>query len=165
MRACLTSHSSRSSPCREPRRRRAPRGHAALEIVVVLALVGVMTAVVAPALARREEPGGAPRAARALADAMTRARATALARGTTVVLVLDTGNGRLWRASGGEGWTDAGSIASGSDIRIGASSPRARIEFTPTGAAFGDEVEIHDGARRLRLSADSWTGATRVTTR
>lgn len=102
--------------------RRARRGVTLIEVVVVLALLGVAAALAGPVLAR-------PRAEGDAAEAVARARALALRRAETVRFAMDADG--AWRAQRWEGARDEAPLLAGR-ARAGARAPSLRI--TPLGA-------------------------------
>ena len=143
-------------------------GRTLAEMLVVLALLGVMAAVVAPALPAARDDRGAARAARSLLVRLQAARTTAARRALVVTVVLDPATGRLWEAAGaGAPLAASPSPESLPDdaVAIVAAGPRARWTFLPAGGAFGDDVLVRDGRDAFVVSVDPWTGAPRVAPR
>ena len=157
---------------RRPASRRRPTRHPGrtlAEMLVVLALLGAMAAVVAPALPAARDERGAARVARTLHARLQAARTTAARRALVVTVVLDPATGRLWEAVG-PGAPLAAAAASPAAladdaVAIVAGGPRATWTFLPAGGAFGDDVLVRDGRDAFVVSVDPWTGAPRVAPR
>ena len=135
-------------------------GFTLLEVVVVLAIAGVLLAVVAPALLR-EARSSDPLAASAdsVVRLLAHARRAAEGVGAPVELVIDPAR-RRWRARGGPVDT-AGVIALHEGVILGGGE-RLRLRFDPRGPATGDAIVLRDGARALVVRAEPWTAATAV---
>ena len=133
-------------------------GHTLVEMVVTLAIVGIMAATVAPAL-RVARDDDARRGTRAVVALLEAARATAATRGVAVTLVVDVSTLRAWVTPGdGAPTIDAGTIDLGDAGTLQARARRARWTFMPTGAAFGDAIVVSDAGRAVRIAVDPWTG-------
>lgn len=148
-------------------------GFTLLELVVVLALVGILAAVSVPALVSWTDSADPHETAlRELVAVLESARARATDRAVPVRVVVDSGEGRYWTSAlHPEGpaelerglLIDAGHGAlelevAGPDAQAG----RARFVFRPGGAAAGDTLILRDAGRSARISVDPWTGAARV---
>ena len=139
-------------------------GFTLVEVVVVLAIMGVLAAVTAPAfLAPRaaDEPAAAAAETRRVLE---RARSTALARGAVVTVTIDPRTARyrveLERADDRELVADS-AIAMAPGTAVATTAPRLRLRIEPTGAAWGDSVVIIAGSRAAIVSADRWSGEIR----
>ena len=135
-----------------------------MELVVALVILGLMAALVAPAIAARRADDGR-RVSRELVELLLRARATATERGTAVTVLLDPADGRVWIGAGGERWLREDTLSPGRTVAVETRAPRARFVFTPGGMAFGDSVVIRDAAHALIVLVDPWTGEPRVAPR
>ncbi|HEX6911616.1 MAG TPA: GspH/FimT family pseudopilin [Longimicrobium sp.] len=140
------------------------RGFTLVEMIVVLAVIGLAAAVSAPAFVEwsRDEAARAP--ADPLIAVLETARRTAAQRGQRITVVVDPGTGQ-WRAwAGGD---PADSVAAGvvelpAGARLVAQGGRARYDFDPLGAAWGAPVRITGGGVELAVEVDRWTGDARV---
>ncbi len=140
------------------------RGFTLVEVVVMLAILGLTAAAVAPALGRLgTEPTGS--AAREFAGDLRSARRTAIERGraATVSTVPGTGRYTVERdARDGDGPPEVDVRDLPDDARFAASEPPARIRFSPLGVATAGRVSIRAAGRRTVVSVDRWTGGVRV---
>lgn len=105
-------------------RQAPPKGFTLLEVTVILVLLAVAAAVVAPLFRRPEAPN------ESLGGVLAGAREIAVRRAESVTLTVDR-NG-AWRLTPG---TDTTTIAHGS---LGPASQSARIRVTPLGACFSE---------------------------
>jgi type II secretion system protein H len=141
-------------------------GFTLVEVVVVLAIIGIIAAVTAPAFVSARV-GSEP-----LTDAavetrrvLERARSTALARGAAVVVTIDRRTARyrvdLENADGRELIADS-AIALAPTVSIGVASRQLRLRIEPTGTTWGDSVVLTSRGRAAIVSADRWSGEIRV---
>ena len=138
-------------------------GRTLAEMLVVLALLGLVGTAVAPALRDAREPRGAVRTAGDLRDRLQRARDLAAERSATVTVVLDPVSGRTWTLLGDEGTAiaDAAPLArpaAGGAVAIAAADSRVRWTFHPAGPAFGADVIVRDARGAIAVGVDRWTG-------
>lgn len=144
-----------------------------MEMLVALAILGVMAGAVAPALIETREEPGVREASRLLVELLQRARATAAERGVVVTLVVDPLTGRAWSGTDEQPLLEdslarplAASLVrarlAGNAVTITASEARAHWTFTPSGITYGDAVLLHDRVRARLIGVDRWTGETRV---
>lgn len=150
-----------------PPDRRGGTGHTLAELLVVLVIVGLMAALVAPALGDGDGEGrrGAERVARALTERLERAHALAAATGTVVMVQLDPDDGRVWFATGEDDWRVGDRLPLDGSAALEHPVGRASFVFTPAGGAWGDDVTIRDAGGRRRVRVDPWTGEPRVDAR
>ncbi len=144
-------------------------GFTLAEVLVVLVVIGIVSAAVAPALARGARPHPVDAAAGEIRDLLAGARRTAVRRGTPVVVELDPRTGR-YRVLADSEDAPAKPIAEGVlPLPEGvASDPPAgtrRFTFGVLGAGQGGEVVMRSGGRTAAVGMDPWTGEVRATAR
>jgi type II secretion system protein H len=140
------------------------RGFTLVEILVVIAILGITAAAVVPALARATTEDDVTRAARAFERVAVAARTTALERATPVDLTLVPESGRYWVRLLDEGGAaiDSGTIVLEHGTRLRSPVPRPRIRFGPLGTADGDSLIVLGASGAQALVLDRWTGGIRV---
>lgn len=154
---------------------RHARGFTLLELVVVVGIVGLATALVAPRLGRGFEGIEFARAARSLMAQVRRARTEAIARREVRQLVIAPREHLTWMEARAD-WAPESPIAAAetpppesmampAGIRVlpgdERASPTARVVLTffPGGESSGGRILIEArGGRRLLLSVDPLTG-------
>ena len=156
---------------------RGRRAHTLTEMLVVLAILGVMAGAVVPVLLASRDEDEVTRTARTLVELLQRSRASAAELGATVTLVVDPATGRAWMSAGDDAplveYVAAESLAeslsrsrhAGRTVAIVAEGPRVRWTFAPSGLAFGQSVLIHDPMRGVVVGVDRWTGEVYATPR
>ena len=140
------------------------RGFTLVEMIIVLAIIGLAAAVSAPAFVdwSRNEAARAP--AESVVQILESARRTAAQRGQRVTVVLEPQSLR-WRAwAGGD---PADSVAAGvlelpPGARLVVAGGRARYDFDPLGGAWGAPLRITGGGVELAVEVDRWTGDARA---
>ncbi len=131
--------------------------------MVVLAIVGLVTAVVAPVLFRGLAGTQARSVAYEVAAALRQARGEAVAQNTDVAVTFDLGR----RAYAVER-SRPRPVPDGVAIELYAASVEqldtatGGIRFFPDGSATGGQVTIGDGAARYAVDVDWLTGRVRV---
>src|SRR6266566_2160626 len=115
------------------------RGFTLAEIVVVLALLGIMAAVAVPAFTRLDPEDDATRGAADVVRVLHRARRSALERAVPATVVVDPTDGHYWVSLGDStGDTDSGAFAFAAGVTLLGPVPRARFVFQPNGTVAGD---------------------------
>jgi len=137
-------------------------GFTLVELVVVLLILGISAAAVAPAVTRRED---------AMTSALDRAgglvgeaRRLAVSRAVRVSLTLEP-DGR-YQLRQLEGDTLAVLEQGRLEFATGAGLDTDRmltLTFDPRGTVMGDSIPLREGNRRVVLGLDRWTGASRST--
>lgn len=140
-------------------------GFTLVEIVVVLVILSIVAAAVAPALLSPPAPG-ADQAAAEVAKVLGSARRLAVERGEAVSVTLDPATGG-WRAAAEPAGDSlaAGTIALPAGVTLASAGGAARFVFHPLGGATGAPLTLAGGARTARLQVDRWTGEARVASR
>ena len=137
-----------------------PRGYTLLEVLVVLAIIGLVLASV-PMLAGTGRPGPESRAAALeLASALRQTRGEAIANYRSVVFVLDLEN-RIYRVG-----ADGPQRPLPDDMQLSLYTARTElvdegaggIRFFPDGSATGGRVTLAGGGRSYTVSVDWLTG-------
>lgn len=148
-----------------------PRGHTLWEMLLALALLGVLAAIVAPSIgvvragARESDVASTTRE---LVDALTRTRLIALERGTPMELVLEPATGRMWmlsRTLNDQRVSSTGQLELPAGASLVADGARVRFSFGAAGTASGGAVAIRGAAGERRVTVDPWTGAPDVQSR
>ncbi|MFW5947891.1 MAG: pilus assembly FimT family protein [Gemmatimonadota bacterium] len=136
-------------------RPRTRAGYTLVEVMVVLAILGVMAAAAVPALGvwLDRDPTPAEAVAGLLRDA--RARALHAARPVTVTL----GPAGEWVAVSENTPLAEGRLTLNDAAISGPpGSPQIRVRFGPSGGADGGPVVVLRGERSAVVRADRWTG-------
>jgi len=127
-------------------------GFTLTELLVVLALIGLLAAA-APVLLQAAMPGARSlAAARALADDLRIARGEAIAGGAASAIQFDTAH-QIYRLEPGE---RARQLPN--HIPFALARGRTSIGFYPDGSADGGELFVGDGPRRHRIVVEALTG-------
>jgi len=138
------------------------RGFTLVEVLVVIAIVGITAAAVVPALARATSEDDVTRAARSFERVAVAARTTALERAIAVDLSLVPESGRYWMRLVDGTAIDSGTIALEHGTRMRSPVPRPRFRFGSLGTADGDSLVILGASGAQALVLDRWTGGIRV---
>jgi len=141
------------------------RGFTIVEILVVLAILGITAAAVVPALARATDEDDVTTTARAVERVLLAARTTALERAERVDVDLIVEPARYWVHTEDGASLDSGSIVLAGSSRIQSPLPRPQFRFGPTGIVDGDSLWVLGTAGARVLVIDRWTGAIRVAAR
>jgi prepilin-type N-terminal cleavage/methylation domain-containing protein len=143
------------------------RGFTLVEILVVLAILGITAAAVVPALARATTDDDVTRAARDFERVAVAARTAAIERATPVDVTVVLESGRYWVRLLGEGGAtiDSGAIVLEHGTRLRSPVPRPRFRFGPLGTADGDSLIVLGASGARALVLDRWTGGIRVEAR
>lgn len=152
------------------------RGFTLVELVVVLLLIAVATAVTAPAFLDEEPRLDDIDAATQRVSLLFRlARDSAVHAGTPVTVSIDSITHTAWLVTGAD--AESGAAASNvprpagalhvtpgesldlpASVRIEMARARARFRFMPGGAAFGDTIVLRTGAAVRSITVNPWTG-------
>ncbi len=141
-------------------------GFTLAEVVVVLALLGVMAAVAVPAFTRLDAADDATRAAGDVVRVLRAARRTALERAVTTTVVVDPTGDHYWTSLGDSaGDRDSGTFAFPPGVALLGPEPRAQFVFQPTGSATADSLVVRGPEHTALVTVDRWTGDVEITTR
>jgi len=141
-------------------------GFTLAEIVVVLALLGIMAAVAVPAFTRLDPEDDATRGAADVVRVLHAARRMALERAVAATVVVDPTDGHYWVSLGDStGDSDSGVFAFAAGVTLLGPVPRARFVFQPNGTVVGDSLFLRGPARTAVVTMDRWTGDVEITTR
>lgn len=165
---------------------KARGGFTLIEVVVVLLIIAVATAVTLPALLPPRQDDDLTDATGRIEGLFRLARDSAARSGMPVVVVIDSATADAWlyperdadddvashttsssrplRAPGALGRRDAARAAAGESlelppsVRLELTSARARFVFRPAGATFGDTLGLRHGNTMRIITVDPWTG-------
>ena len=143
--------------------RRADQGFTLIEMMVVLAIMGVLIGIAVSRGPVRSQGLQTRAAAGALAQALRTARAQAIARSQTVTVVIDPVR-RLFTADGAPPQALAAGL--GLEARppaLPGPNGTKLIQFGPDGSATGGEVLLGSGRRRVAVEVEWLTGRVQVT--
>lgn len=139
-------------------------GFSILEMLVVLAILAVAFALVAPSLDRARSALAVRTAAYELAAQLRSARATAHAQSVQRMLVFDEPGNTYWS----EGMASPRQVAPGS-VSTSLMVPQgervgrmARIRFLPDGSASGGQITLRDKRSTWTVTVDWLSGDVRV---
>ena len=144
---------------------RVPRstfGFTLMEMVVVLAIVGITAAAVVPAMTRITSESGALSAARQLEQVLAAARTTALERAIATEVVVAPQLARYWVHAADSGTIDFGLIELEQGVTLSSTAIRPHFRFAPSGTATADSLVALGPDAAVLLTVDPWSGAIRA---
>jgi general secretion pathway protein H len=152
------------SRARDQRRTKGQLGFTLLELMVVIGILALAVAIVAPSLNRARQGLMVRSAAYELAAGLRAARAAAQTGNRVQVVTLDLAGRRYW-AEGVVGprtlpASVAVELAVPDSERLGASA--GRVRFFPDGSASGARVVLNDGRRAASVLVDWLNGDVRI---
>lgn len=144
---------------RSHRRRLGNRGFTLVELLTVLVLLGVVSAVVLPELSRRLGSEAAE-TARSVEQVYRSAREAAVTRGVRVTVSLELVTGSYLARTDGHEELARGVVARPSGLRLGGGRDGWVIaQFDAAGRASADRLLVSGSKERYEVSVDPWTGA------
>jgi prepilin-type N-terminal cleavage/methylation domain-containing protein len=141
------------------------RGFTLVEMVVVLALIGILAGVTVPALESLDSRDPAAAAAEPVMGALDAARRTALrdARATTLTIDPRTAQYAITEASdSGRAIVQQGVLALAAGVRLETSEPRLRFRFEPGGSVYADSFVVRFAGGASPIVLDPWMGDVRA---
>lgn len=137
-------------------------GFTLVEVVVVMALMALMTAVAVPAFRGLSPDNALTGVAEEWASVLRHARTTALTRSIPVMVLLDPESGGYWIESGDS--LARGRIVLGPEVTLTESDERLRWMFDRTGggAGSGAVATFRSAAEARVVGTDPWTGEIHV---
>ncbi|CAA9325429.1 MAG: hypothetical protein AVDCRST_MAG68-2204 [uncultured Gemmatimonadetes bacterium] len=147
--------------------RKTPAGFTLAEILVVMVVIGIVSAAVAPALVRGARPHPADAAAEEIRGVLAGGRRAAVRGGMPVAVELDTRTGRYRVAADDPEAPPGKPLAEGAlELPAGvAVDPPAgvrRFTFGVLGAGQGAPVVVRGGGRTAAVQINPWTGEVRA---
>jgi general secretion pathway protein H len=140
-------------------------GFSLIELVIVLAILGIATALVSPAIPRSLDGWRLRTSARQLVALMRYAQSQALATKEPVAVVLDRGAGRGGIAAGEDPIRWRVTLPDGVRFLWSGDETEARFTFEPWGWATGGSVElVNRQSQAFRIVVDTATGRVRLET-
>lgn len=141
------------------------RGVTLVEMIVVLAIIGIVAAASAPAfrsLGRRRDALDEGRAA--VVALLTDVRRQAIASATIVRVTVDPTTARYWiaaaSASDSAAMNDSvATLALPNGVSLAGEAPRVHYAFAANGTATGEPLLLRAGSRVLPIVVDPWSGA------
>ena len=140
------------------------RGFTLVEVVVVIAILGITAAAVVPALAKATTEDDLTRGIRVFGEVLDAARAQALRQATSVSVTFVPETGHYWVSAGAEP-LDSGILGLDPGVRLQSPALRPSFRFDPLGTADGDSVLLVGPSGARALSLDRWMGALRAPAR
>jgi prepilin-type N-terminal cleavage/methylation domain-containing protein len=144
-------------------RRYRRKGRAAftiIELVVVLVLIGIISAVVAPAIWNAAAPDSTNTLAAPLVSLLRSAQRTAAEQNEVVTVLINPGNNAYRAEVARDGGTPiSGTLPFPTQAHFITDSARLRIVFNPTGSVSADPLVLADAKNVAVIRIDPWTGA------
>lgn len=132
----------------------ARSGFTLVEVVVVLLILGTVTAVTVPAFRDAPPSSGVHRGVDEVRRLLDRSRATARANGHAVTLTIDPQSGRWWL----DRPRLTGRLDLPRDVALWSDAPRSRFLFAAGGASSASRFAVQGGGRTIPIVVDPFTG-------
>jgi prepilin-type N-terminal cleavage/methylation domain-containing protein len=140
-------------------------GFTLIEVTVVLFIIAVAAAVTVPAILEEPVDEDIVFAGKQLGKLFDIARDSAQRTGVPVLVSVDSASGMVWLSSVADTATFGVAAATPGfvldlprSVTMQLSKARARFEFAPTGAVFGDTLVLRTTMVTRKITIDPWTG-------
>ena len=144
---------------------RARAGFTLIELTVVLFIIAVAAAVTVPAILEEPVEADVVVAGKQLQKLFDIARDSAQRSAAPVMVSIDSLSGMVWVSSvadsasfGVASATEGFLLELPASVRLQLTKARARFEFAPTGAVFGDTIMLRSTMETRTITIDPWTG-------
>ena len=144
------------------------RGFSLLEVIVVLAILGTIAGVTAPALIMDTKKDDLAQSSDEITTLLDRTRRTAATHGSRATLTIEPGSSQYWvtlRVPEGERTVASGKLALVAGTELLSRDPRPSFTFDPAGRAFASDVSVALNGATTAIIVDAWTGDVRATAR
>jgi general secretion pathway protein H len=143
-----------------PAERRASAGFTMLELLVVVAVLSLLTAIAMPYLPQRSAAASVRTSAREIASGLREARSLAIRDNQPASFAVNVASRDWWLSNGRAGRLPAELTIVVETGRTLVLSPQvATIRFLPDGSSSGGHVELRAAGSRASLAVDWLTGA------
>ena len=130
-----------------------------VELVVVLVLIGIVSAAVMPAVWHAATPDSANVLAEPVVSLLRFAQRSAASQNQVVRVTIDPETNAYRAETMGDGVTRAeGTVELPSDARFLTDLDRLQVTFDPAGRADADSLVVRDAQRTAMVRVDPWTG-------
>lgn len=138
-------------------------GFTLIELVVVIAILGVTFAVAIPSFTNRDRSGRAD-AANTIARLLERARNNAAEQAREMRVTIAPADARVWIYSNNFAGTPDTSftLPLPAGTTLSATSPRVQFVFDASGRARGDQLLIESNGARIAITVDPFSGDVHV---